>query len=73
MATPPRPDHDALYHRLFSDPGIIAQLLSGFVNGSWLDDLDLQGMERLNTNFHAETGQRRQADMPEENVGAPPA
>jgi hypothetical protein len=42
------PDHDALYHRLFSHSGMVAQLLREFVAGPWLDDLDLDGMERMN-------------------------
>ncbi len=58
-----RPDYDALYHRLFSHPGVVAQLLREFVSGPWLDGFDLEGMERLNTKFHAGTGQRREGDM----------
>jgi hypothetical protein len=57
------PDHDSLYHRFFSDPAIVAQLLREFVAGPWLDGLDLDGMERLNTTFHADTGERREADL----------
>ena len=57
------PDHDALYHRLFSHPGMVAQLLREFVAGPWLDGLDLDGMERLNAHFHAGTGERREGDM----------
>jgi hypothetical protein len=45
------PDHDAIYHRLFSHAGMVAQLLREFVSGPWLDDPDLDGMERLNANF----------------------
>jgi len=56
-------DHDALYHRLFSHPGVVAQLLREFVDGPWLDDLDLEAMERLNTKFHADSGARREGDM----------
>jgi hypothetical protein len=63
MATEGRPDHDALYHRLFSDPAVVAQLLRSFVDGPWLDGLDLEGMERLSTKFHAAAGQRRTGDM----------
>jgi hypothetical protein len=58
-----RLDHDALYSRLFSHPGVVAQLLRGFVDGPWLADLDLEAIERLNTKFHADTGQRREGDM----------
>ena len=56
-------DHDKLHHRLFDHPGMVAQLLHEFVAGPWLDDLDLEGMERLNARFHAETGKRREGDM----------
>jgi hypothetical protein len=59
----PKPSHDALYHRLFSDPAIVAQLLREFAAGLWLEGLDLDGMERLNTKFHADTGERRDADL----------
>jgi hypothetical protein len=58
-----KPDHDALYHRFFSDPVIVAQLLREFAAGPWLDDLDLDGLERLNTKFHADTGERREGDL----------
>jgi len=57
------PDHDALYHRFFSDPAVVAQLLHEFVAGPWLDGLDLDGMERLTTKFHADTGERRDGDL----------
>jgi hypothetical protein len=68
MATQGGPDHDALYHRLFGLRGVVGQLLRGFVAGPGgadidLSDLDLDGMERLNAKFHAETGQRREGDM----------
>jgi hypothetical protein len=37
-------DHDALTHRFFGDPAVVAQLLREFVAGPWLDGLDLDGM-----------------------------
>jgi hypothetical protein len=58
-----KPDHDALYHRFFSDPAVVAQLLREFARGPWLDGLDLDAMERLATTFHADTGERRVGDM----------
>jgi hypothetical protein len=58
-----KPDHDALYHRFFSDPAIVAQLLREFASGPWLDGLDLAGLERLNTTFHADTSEAREADL----------
>ena len=57
------PDHDSLYHRLFDHPGMVIQLLREFVVEPWLDDLDLDGMERMNAKFHANTGERREGDM----------
>jgi hypothetical protein len=57
------PDHDSLYHRLFDHPGVVAELLREFVDGPWLDDLDLGGMTRENAKFHAGTGDRRDGDM----------
>lgn len=57
------PDHDALYHRLFSHPGMVAQLLREFVAEPWVDDLDLDTMARLNGDFIAETGARWAADV----------
>lgn len=56
-------DHDALYHRPFSHPGMVAQLLREFAAGPWLDDFDLDHMERLNANFHSDTSERRDGDM----------
>ena len=56
-------DHDHLYHRLFENPAMVAELLRDFVAGPWLDDLDLERMERQNAKFHAETGKRREGDM----------
>jgi hypothetical protein len=56
-------EHDSVYHKLFGHPGMVAQLLSDFLAEPWLDDLDLDGMERPNAKFHAETGERREGDM----------
>jgi hypothetical protein len=61
--TAAKPDHDALYHRFFSDPAIVAQLLREFAAGPWLEGLDLDGLERLNTKFHADSSERREGDL----------
>jgi hypothetical protein len=63
IVTAAKPDHAALYHRFFSDPAIVAQLLREFVAGAWLEGLDLDAMERLATTFHADDGKRRVGDM----------
>lgn len=57
------PNHDAIYHRLFSDPRVVAQLLRDFVPGDFVADLDLDAMERINAKFHAGTGERRDGDI----------
>jgi hypothetical protein len=56
------PDHDALYHRLFSQPAMVAQLLREFVVEPWVADLDLDAMQRVNGKFHAR-GVRRDSDV----------
>jgi hypothetical protein len=55
--------HDSVYHKIFGHPGMVAELLREFVAEPWLDDFDLDGMERLNAKFHAGTGERRDGDM----------
>jgi hypothetical protein len=57
------PDHDALYHRLFSHSGMVAQLLREFVDEPWVDELELAGMERISAKFHASGGERRDSDV----------
>lgn len=57
------PDHDALYHQLFSHPEMVAQLLREFVAEPWLDALDLSAMERVSTSFHGRGDRRRQGDV----------
>jgi hypothetical protein len=37
--------------------------LREFAAGPWLDGLDLDAMERLNTIFHADTGEEREGDL----------
>jgi hypothetical protein len=56
-------DHDSLYHRLFTNPRMVAELLREFVPGPWLNNLDLDAMTRENANLQAETGERRDGDM----------
>jgi hypothetical protein len=55
--------HDYVYHKLFGHSGMVSQLLRSFVAEPWLNDLDLDGMERLNAKFHSDTGERREGDM----------
>ncbi|MBF0144959.1 MAG: Rpn family recombination-promoting nuclease/putative transposase [Magnetococcales bacterium] len=56
-------DHDSIYHRLFSHPGMVMDLLEHFLDAPLLAELDLSRLTRLNTKFTATTGQRRRGDM----------
>jgi hypothetical protein len=55
--------HDEIYHLLFGDPRLVAQLLREFAPGPWLEQHDLDDLSRLNAKFHADTGQRREGDV----------
>ena len=57
------PDHDSIYHRLFSHPQMVEDLLQNFLDPELLKELDLSGMRRENTKFTAPTGQRRRGDI----------
>lgn len=54
---------DSIYHRLFSHPEMVADLLKNFLDPTILVELDLVQLKRLNTKFTAKTGQRRRGDM----------
>ncbi|MBF0151341.1 MAG: Rpn family recombination-promoting nuclease/putative transposase [Magnetococcales bacterium] len=56
-------DHDSIYHRLFSHPGMVVDLLEHFLEAPLHAELDLTRLTRLNTKFTAATGQRRRGDM----------
>jgi hypothetical protein len=55
--------HDAIYHRIFSHPGMVAQLLREFVGEPWAGDLDFDAIDRISAKFHAESGVQRDGDM----------
>lgn len=57
------PDHDSLYHRLFSHPQMVEDLLHNFLDPELLKELDLSRMRRENTKFTAPEGQRRRGDI----------
>jgi hypothetical protein len=58
----PRIDYDGIYHRLFENPAVVAELLRGFVDPALLADLDLEGMKPHSTKSHARST-RRDGDM----------
>ncbi|MEO5371841.1 MAG: Rpn family recombination-promoting nuclease/putative transposase [Magnetococcus sp. DMHC-1] len=56
-------DDDSIYHRIFSHPEMVADLLRNFLEPNLLTELDLSHMRRMNTKFTARTGQRRRGDV----------
>ena len=57
------PASDSLYHRLFSHPLMVEQLIRGFVPEDVAAGLDFTRMERVNAKFHARDGRRREGDL----------
>ncbi len=55
--------HDRSYHRLFSEPRLLEDLVRHFVDEPWVDELDFGRMERINAKFHAENLERRDGDI----------
>ena len=62
-ATAMEQKHDRSYHRLFSEPQLLEDLLRNFVDEAWINDLDFTKMERINTKFHSEALERRDGDI----------
>jgi hypothetical protein len=57
------PKHDRAYHRLFSEPALVEDLVRHFVQESWVEHLDFTRMERINSKFHSEALERREGDI----------
>jgi len=55
--------HDRSYHRLFSEPKLLEDLLRNFVEEPWVADLDFTRMERINTKFYSDALERRDGDI----------
>jgi len=60
------PDSDSLYHRLFSHPLMVEELVREFVPQALAEDLDFQALQRVNPRFHI--GGRRSARRRESDV-----
>jgi len=55
--------HDRSYHRLFSEPVLLEDLVRNFVLEPWVAELDFAKMERINTKFHSDGLERRDGDI----------
>jgi predicted transposase YdaD len=58
-------DSDSLYHRLFSHPQMVEELVREFVPDAVAAGLDFSRLQRINTKFHVdrESAQRRESDV----------
>ena len=56
-------DHDGTYHQVYTDPLMVADLLTHFVNEPWVKDLDFTRMQRVNTKFHIRFLPKREGDV----------
>ena len=56
-------DHDGNYKQIFSHPEIIQELLKGFVNEEWVDEVDFKTLEKINSSFVSEELLKREDDI----------
>ena len=54
---------DRGYKRLFSHPDMVRDLLTGFVHEEWVQELDLETLERQSGSFVADDLREREDDM----------
>ena len=59
------PDSDSIYHRLFSHPRMVEELVREFVPEALAAGLDFSGLQRVNAKFHIgrRSARRREADV----------
>lgn len=57
------PEHDRGYRRLFSHPESIEDLLRGFVEDGWVDDLDFSSLEKVDHHFVGDDFGGRASDV----------
>jgi len=59
------PDSDSLYHRLFSHPHMVEELVREFLPCEFTAGLDFRGLQRVNPKFHPNrrSARRREADV----------
>ncbi|WP_295407575.1 Rpn family recombination-promoting nuclease/putative transposase [uncultured Thiocystis sp.] len=55
--------HDSGYKRLFSHPEMVRDLLTGFVDEPWVQDVDFEGLERYPGEFVDDRLQGRRNDL----------
>ena len=56
-------DYDGTYHKLFSNPALVEDLMRHFVEEDWVAQLDFSTLERVNAKFHTDALDRREGDL----------
>jgi predicted transposase/invertase (TIGR01784 family) len=56
-------NHDSWYKTLFSDPHVVADLLTSFVKEEFVSDLDFSSLKKLNSSFISPEFKNREADI----------
>jgi predicted transposase/invertase (TIGR01784 family) len=56
-------DHDHSYKNLFSHVELIKDLLQGFIHEPWINELDFDTLERVNSHFVTDKLERREEDV----------
>lgn len=55
--------HDSGYKKLFSNPELVRQLLTGFVKESWINNIDYSTLERIDKSFVSDEFVKRESDL----------
>lgn len=61
--TPPHNQHDNSYKSLFSHPEMVRDLIVGFLPAEWVQDFDMDSLERQNGNYVTDDLRERKNDI----------
>jgi hypothetical protein len=56
-------NYDSSYHKVFSNPEMVKDLMQHFVKEGWVAQLDFSTLQRVNAKFHSDQGKRREGDV----------
>ena len=56
-------DHDSSYRLFFSHPEMVRDLLTGFVDEKWVEDVEFSTLERVNASFVSDRLKKREDDV----------
>jgi len=55
--------HDSGYKKLFSNPELVRQLITGFVNEDWINHIEYNTLERIDKSFITDEFANRESDI----------